>query len=363
VSKLNSAAKKLKSPIKKTERLKLVWETTVCDYVIKLAWVGGDQQLVVATSSGPVSLFDTITGQLQWTASGHKFGTLAVAVQDTQPQDIVTAGQDGQIRFWDRSTGQQRLALLGGASWVENLAWSPQGDLLASGAGRKLRLWNPQGELVDEYPDHPSTISSIQWCPTTADLAIDSTAMLASAAYGCLQLWLPSQSTPWQCFTWKSSVLKLLWSPNGKFIATGDQDATVHFWMVASQTDLQMWGYPTKVQQLSWDYQSRYLATGGSSEVTIWDCHGAGPENTTPIVLKLHQHLIEQLAYQHQGPVLASAGEDGVLALWQPDRNPNLLARKNLGAPISQLAWAANDTYLAVGTKSGKVMVWQYHAH
>ena len=44
----------------------------------------------------------------------------------------------------------------------------------------------------------------------------------------------------------------LAWSPDAKYIATGEQDSTVHFWRVKSGADAQMWGFPTKVLQLSW---------------------------------------------------------------------------------------------------------------
>src|SRR5260221_14213499 len=44
-----------------------------------------------------------------------------------------------------------------------------------------------------------------------------------------------------------------------EYIATGDQDSTVHFWKVASGRDLMAQGYATKVRNLSWDSSSRYL--------------------------------------------------------------------------------------------------------
>jgi WD40 repeat protein len=71
-----------------------------------------------------------------------------------------------------------------------------------------------------------------------------------------------SQEAPQRRFEWKGSILRLAWSPNGRFVATGDQDSTVHFWFEEDRRDLQMSGYPTKVREL-WNAASRYLATGG----------------------------------------------------------------------------------------------------
>ena len=64
----------------------------------------------------------------------------------------------------------------------------------------------------------------------------------------------------------------MAWSPDGKVLAHGNQDATVHFWYAQTGTDLQMSGYPTKVRELGWDFTSRYLATGGGRMPCVWDC-------------------------------------------------------------------------------------------
>ena len=72
------------------------------------------------------------------------------------------------------------------------------------------------------------------------------------------------------------------WSPDGKYIATGDQDSTVHFWIMSTGDDLQMSGYPTKVRgrrslavhegalaagvtSLVWAPNDQYIAVGDES--------------------------------------------------------------------------------------------------
>lgn len=119
-----------------------------------------------------------------------------------------------------------------------------------------------------------------------------------------------------------------------------------------------MWGYETKVLELAWSFNSRYLATGGGTQVVIWDCSGKGPENTRPIMLEGHQHLIKHLAFQRCGMLLASGGNDGLLAIWKINKKkPALLADAVFKAPIAGLAWSPDDRIIAVSDESGTLSI------
>jgi WD40 repeat protein len=352
-------------------KLTKLWDSSIDGHVISLAWQpplapplqGGDGEGMIAAASvdGPIALFDAKTGQVRHHLLGHGFGTSCVD-WSADGLHLASAGQDGKVRLWNPTSGQQIKEMPGGAAWVERVAWcpiippSPSGrgvggeGLLASAAGKKLRLWNLDGEMVREYPDHPSTIADIQWKPKDA--------ILASTGYGKLFLWSPEQQNAVREFAWNGSMLVLAWSPDCEYLATGAQDCTVHFWLLKTGEDLQMAGYPTKVRELAWDAKSRYLATGGGPVSSVWDFAGKGPAGSTPVQLEAHQDNITCLAYQHQGPLLASAGEDGLVALWQPSKQQGTLALARHTAPISQIAWSADDQRLAVGMAEGSVLLY-----
>jgi WD40 repeat protein len=153
-------------------------------------------------------------------------------------------------------------------------------------------------------------------------------------------------------------MLALAWSPNGRYIATGDQDSTVHFWIVKTGEDLMMSGYPTKVKELSWDSSSRYLATGGGTMPCVWDCSGDGPAGTTPQQYEAHTQRITALAFQNRNTLLASGGADALVALWRVSGSREPLVQEYLPSPITQLAWSPDDRSLAVGTESGVITVY-----
>ncbi len=337
--------RRLKSPFRHTS---IVWQVNLEDYVIKLAWSPDGQWLAAAAIEGPITLFEGATGEMARVLPGHEFGTTTLAWQP-EGDLLASAGQDGQVRLWDALTGLERATRPGGAAWVEHLAWSPSGDVLASAAGKVLRLWSPEGELRFETGDHSSTIAGLAWRPKGRDLA--------TIAYGGVTLRTAEAPEQARTFKWKGSSLALAWSPNGRFIATGDQDSTVHFWYSDSGQDLQMWGYPTKVRELSWHHSSRYLATGGGPTPIVWDCSGRGPEGTKPKMLEQHQDYLTMLAYQHRGPLLASAGQDGLVVIWEPEQRQRPMARHEFASPVGQIAWSPDDGRLAVGEEGGLVTV------
>jgi WD40 repeat protein len=332
------------------------WRTSIADHVSALEWSPDAHWLSAAAISGPVTLFDGSTGEARASCSGHDLGTTSLS-WNSEGTILASAGQDGFIRLWNAAQLQARQALAAGAPWVERVAWSPDGRYIAGAAGRRLRLWDVDGQLVRDYPEHPSTILDIQWKPHTKR-ATDGPPILTSAAYGRIAVWSPESAEPLRSLAWKGSILVIAWSPNGKYIASGDQDATVHFWMVESGTDLQMWGYPTKVRELAWDSRSRYLATGGGPTVIVWDCSGKGPEGTKPLMLNAHEDFLSGLAFQHRGPLLASAGLDGRVVLWHPGQHKQPVAQGMIETGIARLAWSPDDRRLAAGSDDGTVIVY-----
>lgn len=323
-----------------------VWRRPIDDHVQALAWSPSGDVLAAAAIGGPIWLYDAASGETLHEMTGHGFGTTAIA-WSPDGSLLASCGQDGKVRLWDSGTGECRVAMDGGSSWVERVAWCATRPILASAAGKRLRLWSPDGELLREFVDHPSTIADIAWKPGADHIT--------AAAYGGLTIWSPDANEPVVRHEWQGSTLVIAWSPDATYIATGDQDSTVHFWIARTGDDLQMWGYPMKVRELAWNFTSRYLATGGGATVIVWDCSGRGPEGTKPLSLNGHDMPITELAFQHAGGVLASAGLDGAVVLWRPARGRSKLAAWHYDDGVSHIAWSPDDRFLAVGTDVGDV--------
>jgi len=327
-----------------------LWESNVGGHAIAAAWSPDGTRFSAASAEGPVTVFDGQSGHRIAALPGHNSGTTCLSWR-FDGRVLATGGQDGKIRLWDPISGEPRRALEAGAAWVEAVAFAYHKDWLATAAARSLRLWNSDGELLTEYPRHPSTISDIAWQKDER--------FFSTAAYGQLAIFRAGEPLPVKTFEWKGSILRVVWSPDGNYVATGNQDASVHFWYRKSGKDLEMSGYAAKVRELAWDASSRFLATGGSPVVTVWDCGGKGPAGSRPLQLDGHNALPSALAFQYRGPLLASGCKDGRVCIWRPAKGEDLLHSIRLASSITQLQWSPDDRQLAAATSEGDVSVFR----
>jgi WD40 repeat protein len=101
---------------------------------------------------------------------------------------LATGGGDKVVKLWDRYTHRQIAALKGHVSWIEALAFSPDGRTLASASGDcTAKLWNlATGQEVATLAGH------------------------------------------------RRPIFSLAFSPDGSLLATGSEDGTVRFWRATS---------------------------------------------------------------------------------------------------------------------------------
>lgn len=340
---------------KSDNKLRRAWVAAIPDHCVAVAWSADGRLVAAAAVSGPVAVYAALTGQAVHQLAGHGFGTTAIAFHPSRPL-LATAGQDGQVRLWDATSGTESAKFAGGAAWVEHLAWNADGSVLATAAGKKVRLWGATGIPLREYVDHGGTLADLAWKPGTN--------LLSVAAYGGVTLYDPTQTGSVRRYEWKGAPLRLAWSPNGKLLAHGNQDASVHFWFADSGKDLEMPGYPTKVRELSWDAAGRLLATGGGPAVVLWDCGGAnGPAGSKPQLLMdgEDEASLAAVGWQRRGYLLATAGHDGRVLVWQPaNKKAPLVGQDQLDSTeATVLAWSPDDKMLAVGGASGAVALYR----
>lgn len=329
------------------------WRVETADSVQDLVWSPDGRQLAVATVSGPLTLVDSVTGKVDQHWPGHAGGSLKLA-WSPDSRWLASSGQDGCARVWDVVSGEERLQLTAGNAWVGGVSFSPYADLLVTAAGKELRAWSLEGQLLHSIKPHNSTITELAWHPQQP--------LLASTAYGQVHLWdWHNPATPGeQVLPHSSPLLNVRWAPNGWYLACGGHDNSLHGWTWPDAGDFHMGGYTGKVNALAWDHTSRWLATADGEMVTLWDFGKGPPIGHRPHDLGGMLDTVRDLAFQPQGLLLAVGDRSGVVAIWQWHiRQPQQLWAGVLRGGFEQLAWYPYNRLLAVGGNDGAVVAFE----
>jgi|GEM_PF-122951 len=339
-----------------------------------LGWSACGRWLAAISATGMIHILDASSLEISsWQA--HQPGGLALAWHPSK-QLLASSGQDGYVRLWDFSTGgtlkacnpkacnpkayapkacaEVALADDSASTWIEQISWRPDGAQLAIAAGTKIVLLSPEGDLAAAYVFPGGTVAALCWRPKGAQLA--------AAGYGGIRIYnvLDSSSRP-QDLKWKGSLLSISWSPDGRVIAAGCQDNTVHFWRLPELRDAMMSGFQYKPVQLSWSNNSRWLITGGSSSLILWPFDKKGPEGRKPVSLQFHQEAICAVSISSRGHQLATGCRGGQIALWTRIGDPLPAFEAQLDSRPEFLAWSPqkNARLLASVSRNGTLNLWE----
>lgn len=129
-----------------------------------------------ASADGTIKIWDAATGSHMDTLVGHMAGVSCVA-WSPDSNTLASGSDDKAIRLWDRVTGrpktttrqsvsgQEMAPLRGHHNYIHCLAFSPKGNILASGSyDEAVFLWDVRaGRLMRSLPAHSDPVSGIDF--------------------------------------------------------------------------------------------------------------------------------------------------------------------------------------------------------
>jgi WD40 repeat protein/DNA-binding SARP family transcriptional activator len=248
-----------------------------------------DGKLVAAAwpEEGTVRVVDTSTDHVVRTfgdllgANSTSFGPGAARIAVSTVQTVQNERFSRVYLVDVASSARLRVGGLG-VRQIADLAWSPDGDLVAAGADANLLVWEAAtGELRHELAGHAGFISSVEWRPDPSNPAL-----VTGAEDGTARVWRIEESGATRAMSLLSSgmtnVTGVAFSPDGTRVMTGNEPTSpgIKIWDVSAAGSAEWVNLPADVYgEALFISPRRLLASGGggplSDLVTLWDVDAA----------------------------------------------------------------------------------------
>ena len=291
-----------------------------------VAWSPDGSRLASVGDEGIIRIWDAATRHQQLAIRAHgereiasQYGLVRSLAWSPDGTRLASAALDGTARIWDAATGREVFGFPGGHGAVWSVAWKPDGTVLAAGLqdgtiGIAERLDKTptvrffQAHQNPRRVETPEGVRTVAWSPQGD--------RLASGGFDRLvKVWDPARATELVRMEGHNGhIIAVSWSADGKFLASGAADFLVLTWDAATGQKLQtMRGHNDFVDAVKWSPDGSRLASAGiDNAVRIWDPQ-TGEE---AFVVRGNAGMFHDLSWSSDGAQLAAPSSDGLVWIW-----------------------------------------------
>lgn len=288
------------------------------------------KQLAAADMDGNVTLWSTVTGDVQWVLDGHREGATSVAFGAGGFQLAAGTGA-GFVWMWDPTIGEVSGQLQRHDGMVESVAFVADGFLIASGGeDGSVRLYDM---LMGSERDPLLEANDV---PVTSVAFNTDGTLLAASSGNVIRVWdVEAATVTAELESEVSEIDAISFSPNGSALVYGGADTAAWVWDLAGDNHALLEGHDGQVNALAYSADGSVIASGDASAVRLWNA-ATGELLAT---LASAGGAVNSVAFSPDGTLVAVGGEAGGVTLWGTSGAGSVAAE----APVSESVEATGD--------------------
>ena len=249
------------------------------------------------------------------------------AVALTGDGQSVAVARGNRVFLYDVQSGQPSGRLedptLHGAAqrdWVTALAFSPNGETLASAGFREVRLWQRRPVQLQPFLNLDGASNWV-----AAAFSSDRTHVACVTENGIVEIRATRDGSMVSSRSVQASPpARLAWSTAGNFLAVADAEGVLQVIPTARQESPVAVANPGEVTAIAWFDRDRQLATTAPGKNTIQTWRLPQTSDTATNLLAGEDRLghsspVVALSSEPAGLSFLSAGSDGTIRRWSPD--------------------------------------------
>jgi WD40 repeat protein/predicted Ser/Thr protein kinase len=243
---------------------------------------------------------------------------------------------------------ERKAGTAGGAAATSDLAFSPNGRLLAVFAvDRSVTVWDL--ERVEQPLFHDGDVlygSAFSFRSDSAEVALghgDGSLSIHELASGARRRHFEGAARRPRCVAFDPT--------GGRLAVAGTSDKALRVLDASTGVQLSAFELPGPTYQIAWHPAGERLALGGEGVVSIRTAQG-GDEVAS---WKAHQSAVTGLAYDPRGERLASAGYDAAFRLWDAASGEELLR----GPGATRVFFSTDGARLAAIYPGSRIDLWR----
>jgi WD40 repeat protein len=237
--------------------------------------------------------------------------------------------------------------------FVHALAFSPDGNLLASAGYRVVKLWERQRNVQLARLAAESSVTRLA-------VNADGTAAATAHADNTVRLWnLATSQAGATLPAHPAAVNAAGFAPNGELLVTGAEDGILRVWRADSGEAVAELTTPSPIRALTLNADGTQVITGHADNVIrVWSTPAATAATPPQPVLEVkgHGQPITALVRMPKTNEVLSGSEDGTVRVFNLE-NGNQGFNQNLGAPVTSVAVSEDGESIA-GASGALARVW-----